>query len=88
MNQLVDFMGIIGGIGVIVIGLSKFVGDIWKSRIKEQERRNTEIELLEYKQQLESRRAITDQYNRSQYDVYIEIWKSFQGLKYAIDLLW
>ena len=88
MKLVFQVLSAIGGIGVIVIGLSKFLGDLWRDRRKEDARRNTELELAQTHQRLENRRVQADKYTETQFDVYRELWESLQGLHLTVDALW
>ncbi len=83
-----DVLAVLGGVGIIVIGLSKFLGGILRDRLRENTRRQAKIEIETHRQRLYNRRAQADQYAQSQYDVYVELWKTIQGLKLAVDSLW
>ena len=88
LDVLRDILAVLGGVGIVVIGLSKFLSGILRDRLKERERRGTELNIESHRSQLASRRIQTDQFLKSQYDVYIELWKSLQGLRFAVDALW
>ena len=88
MEWIRDILAVMGGAGVIVIGLSKLLGGIWRDRLKEQARKNAEMDLETHKQLLSIRRIQTDRFVNSQYEVYIELWQTLQGMKLAVELLW
>jgi hypothetical protein len=88
MELIFDILAVLGGTGVIIIGLSKFIGDILRDRIKERERRRTEQELEYRKQRFGLRRVQAAKFAESQFDVYIELWQSLQGLRLTVDALW
>ena len=89
MNNLItEILAMIGGAGVILFGLSKFVGTIWQNRTKEKERRVSEESLELDRQNYGIRRVQADKYANSQYDIYIELWQSLQGMRLAVDALW
>jgi len=64
-----DILAIIGGAGIVIIGLSKYVGDIWRDRLRERERKRTEIELESFRNNLLVKRVQTERFLKSQYDV-------------------
>ena len=68
--------------------LSKFIGNIWRDRVKEKERRTTEEILETERQRYGVRRIQTDKFAQSQFDIYIELWQTLQGLRLAVDSLW
>jgi len=89
MNELIiDILGTIGGAGIIIFGLSKFIGKIIQNRIKEKERKQTEETLELRRQEYGLRRVQADRYANSQYDIYIELWETLQGMKLAVESLW
>lgn len=88
MEFIYQIMAILGGGGVIVIALSKFIGDIWKDRIKERERRRTEESLEIRKQKVGLRRVQADRFANSQYEIYLQLWESLQSLSLTVDALW
>ena len=73
MSELiVDILGVLGGAGIIILGLSKFIGTIVQNRIQEKERKQTEESLELDRQRYGLRRVQADRYANSQYEVYIE----------------
>jgi len=83
-----DILAVLGGVGIIILGLSKFFGGIVGERLKERSRKKSEIDIETHRQRLASRRVQTDQFAQSQYDIYVDIWRSLQGIKLAVDSLW
>lgn len=83
-----DVLALIGGAGIIILGLSKWVGKIWQERLKERERLKTERSLEMHRQQLGSVRIKTDKYAAAQFEIYRELWTSLDGLRDAGDALW
>jgi hypothetical protein len=99
LSFVYNVLTILGGAGVVVIGLATFLSRIWMNRIKEQARqitelererarRSTEIELEALRQQYEHQRIVPDRFVASQYEVYLQLWGTLQGLKLAVDALW
>jgi hypothetical protein len=88
MNTIRDIFAVIGGAGVLIIGLSKFFGNILGELFKESNRKKTEIQLETIRQDLGLQRVRADRYAISQYDIYVELWKNLQELRTAIDSLW
>ena len=88
MEVIRDILAILGGAGVIIFALLKFVGAVWQNRIKERDRRETELNLEANRQRYGFRRIQTDKYAESQFDKYIELWQTLQGLRLAVDSLW
>lgn len=89
MSELIiNILGVLGGAGIIIFGLSKFIGTIVQNRIKENERKQTEESLEIDRQKYGLSRVQADRYANSQYDIYIEIWQTLQGMKFAVESLW
>jgi len=89
MMELVrDILAVLGGAGIIILGLSKFLGVIWRDRIKESGRRDTEEALEAKRQRYGLRRVQADKFAESQFDIYIELWQMLQGLSLTVDSLW
>lgn len=88
MELVRDILAILGGAGIIILGLTKFLGGVWRDRIKESERRDTEEVLEVNRQRYGMRRVQTDKYAESQFDIYLELWQTLQGLRLAVDSLW
>jgi hypothetical protein len=88
MEFLYQLLAAIGGIGVIVIGLSKFLGGIWRDHIKEQDRKKTELQLESTRQRYGVRRAQAGRFVESQYNIYLELWEALQALGLTVDALW
>src|SRR2546428_11032730 len=88
LDVVLKTLAAIGGVGVIVAGLSKWLGNVWRDRLRERERRQTEGELEVLRQQLGVRRAQVDLFAKSQFDLYVGLWKSLQDLRDAGDALW
>ncbi len=98
-DWIYHILAAIGSLGVIIIGISKFAGNIIENRLKEKDHRATQIELkgieketaieLEKIRQLISVNTLMiDKYATSQNDVYQKVWKHLQSLKRAVNNLW
>lgn len=88
MELIIQILATVGGGGVIVIGLSKLLGNIWQDRLKEQERKRTELELETVRHLYNIRRVQADKFAGSQYDIYLELWETLQALRLTVDALW
>lgn len=88
MELLYEVLAVVGGGGVIVTGLWKLLGGIWRDRIKEHERRKTEVQLEVSRQHFGLRRVQADRFANSQYEVYLQLWESLQSLHLTVDALW
>ncbi len=88
MELLFQVLAAIGGVGVIVLGLFKFLGNVWRDRLKERERRHTALSVQDEGQRYGLRRVQTDRFAQSQYEVYVTLWQALQTLALAVDALW
>jgi hypothetical protein len=88
MDIIFEILATVGGAGVVIIGLSKLLGNIWRDRLKEQERKRSEIALETLRQHYSIRRVQADKFAASQYDIYLELWETLQALRLAVDALW
>lgn len=84
MEIIYKILAAVGGIGIVVIGLSKFLGSILRDRLKESQRRQTELDL----EATQYRRVQADRFVNTQFDVYLELWETLQALRLAVDTLW
>lgn len=89
----------VGGSGAIIIGISKWVGEIIGNSIHEKQKRLYEEELEgirnQYRIQFEHSKSILDQskelllrYSESQFHLYNDLWKSLSDLKIKSHELW
>ena len=88
MQIVYHVLAVLGGAGVLIIALSKWLGYVWRDRIKERERKKSEMELEYERQRLGLRRVQADKFAESQFDVYVELWQKLQGLSMLVDALW
>lgn len=77
-----------GGATVALIGLSKWLGNVWANRILEKEKAKHNIELEGYKSTLEIEGEKATLYIESQFNLYNSLWESLYTLKLAGDNLW
>lgn len=89
----------LGGAGVVILGLSNWLGKVWAFRIQESDRNKylQELETLKasYTKELEEKRAVLEnrnallnRYSEHQFILYTELYKSLYDLKIAADDLW
>ena len=88
METVYQVLAVIGGAGVIVLGLSAFLGRVWEKRIERQEQRQIDATAERERQEYGVRRVQTDLFARNQFDVYLKLWGELQALKLTIDALW
>lgn len=89
----------IGGAGVIIIGISSWLGKVWANRILEKDRFKYSSLLEElrigYSRDLEERRSeleksktLFNRYSEHQFNLYNDLFRSLYDLKIAADNLW
>jgi len=78
----------IGGAAVALLGLSKWLGNVWANKILEKEKAKHNRELEGYKSQLELGVDKSSRYIEAQFDVYNSLWDALYSLKLAGDVLW
>ncbi len=83
-----DILSLLGGAGVIILALWATLGGIWRDRIKERQREETEKSILLRSGAIESQRIQTDRYSASQYDVYFDLWNKLLEFDESVDRLW
>lgn len=75
--MIAEILGIIGGAGVIILGLSAWLGKIWSSRIIDN---NKSILALN--------NSIATRNSDARFELYIHLWNELQDLKSIGDRLW
>ena len=78
----------LGGVSVVVLGLSGWIGNIWAQRIIARERAGHSVTLEILKHQLLISRDMLERYRSSQFEEYNALWSSLSDLKLAADALW
>ncbi|MEP7232362.1 MAG: hypothetical protein ABI691_19020 [Ginsengibacter sp.] len=89
----------IGGAGVIILGLSKWFGDLMASRILQKQifkhekelediKSKFSTELEETKSELDKSKALFYRYSEKQFELYNALWKVLWNLKKKGDELW
>jgi hypothetical protein len=84
MDVVVKILGAIGGIGIIIIGLFKFFGDVLRDQFKEEARADADMDVKLFEQKL----RLAEQFAKVQAAIYDDLWKTLQALKRAGDVLW
>jgi len=74
---LLTVLASMGGAAAIIIGASKWIGQIWADR-----------QLEQYKTQLDINKSIFLRYTGEQFTLYNKLWCSLYDLKKAGDGLW
>lgn len=85
---LSESIGILGGVGGIVGGISAWLAKVWAQRISDREvaSYNQQIELL--KTSLESIKQHNAKYTSAQFESYSSLWSALIDLKINGDKLW
>ena len=78
----------IGGIGLIILGLSKYIGKIFADKYIEKIKKNFEKEVEDYKTELDIHKTITLRYSNAQFEQYSILLASLYDLKTSADKLW
>lgn len=78
----------IGGIGIIIIGLSKYLGKIFADKYLEKIKKDFEKEVEDYKTGLDIHKSVTLRYSDAQFEQYSKLWASLYDLKISADKLW
>lgn len=91
-QMILEILGAVGVAGVILFGLSSWLGNVWASRILAREQAKYDEALhrttAKYDQHLEIARAAINRYSESQFSRYGELWQSLCDLRAAGDDLW
>ncbi len=78
----------VGGIGLIIIGISKYLGNLFANKYVEKIKKDFEKEVEEYKTHLDIRKSTTLRYSEKQFEYYSKLWASLYDLKLSADKLW
>ena len=78
----------IGGIGIVIIGISKYLGKIFADKYLERIKKDFEKEVEEYKTGLDIHKSVTLRYSDAQFEQYSKLWASLYDLKISADKLW
>ncbi len=85
---VLGIMTSVGGIGIIIIGISKYLGNLFANKYIEKIKKEFEKEMEEYKTHLDIRKSTTLRYSDRQFEYYSELWASLYDLKISADRLW
>lgn len=88
VNIVLGIIASIGGAGVIIWFLVKLFANTLADKYKEKIKHGFEKELESYKNQLEVLKATTLKYNDRQFELYLDLWKNLQELKFSCLDLW
>ena len=87
-NILTMILASFGGASLALLGLSKWLGNIWANRVIEKEKLILNKELEKHKRQLEILKRQVLLFNETQFKLYNSLWKSLYDLKKVADDLW
>ena len=88
MNEFLQFLGTIGGVSVILLGLSAWLGRVWAERISEQERSRNAQELERLKLELDLVRTQALRVSQAKFELYSAVWSDLQDVRTLGDRLW
>src|SRR5690349_3590241 len=88
MNEFLRFLGTLGGVSVVVLGLSAWVGRVWAARISETERARHAEELERLKLQLDLAKTQVQRISEAKFKLYNDVWSSLQDVRSIGDRLW
>lgn len=89
----------VGGAGVIIVGLSSWLGKVWANRLLEDEKAAHNKELEEYKERLQEQLGRVEAINEkalyiskaqfdNEYKIYSEIWDKMHEARVASEMLY
>lgn len=78
----------IGGAGGIMLKLSSFFGNMWANKHLEKIKKNHQMEIEQYKNQLDILKESSFRYSSRQFELYNTFWHSLYDLKVKADVLW
>ena len=78
----------LGGAGAIILGLSKFIGELFAKQYEEKIKTRFQHEINEYQSQLDIIKQTTLRYSDKQFELYNLLWSSLYDLKTLADELW
>lgn len=88
MNELLNFLGTVGGVSVFVLGLSAWVGRVWATRIADTEKARHAQELERLKLELELTKTQIQRISEAKFKLYNDLWASLQDVRSIGDRLW
>jgi hypothetical protein len=88
MNEFLRFLGTIGGVSAIVLGLSTWIGHVWATRIAEAEKARHAEELERLRLQLDLAKAQVQRISEAKFKLYNDVWTNLQDVRSIGDRLW
>ena len=78
----------IGGAGAIILGISKYFGNLFAKKYEQKLITNFQKEINDYQTELDILKRTTLRYSDKQFELYSRLWSSLQNLKISADNLW
>ncbi|MDA3906949.1 MAG: hypothetical protein PF484_12835 [Bacteroidales bacterium] len=78
----------LGGAGAIILGFSKFIGELFAKRYEQKIRASFQNDINTYQSQLDILKQTTLRYSDKQFELYSILWSSLHDLKVLADELW
>lgn len=78
----------LGGGGAIILGLSKFIGELFAKRYEQKIKASFQKDINEYQSQLDILKQTTIRYSDKQFELYSILWSSLYDLKVLAEDLW
>lgn len=78
----------LGGAGAIILGLSKFIGELFAKRYEQKIKARLQNDINAYQSQLDILKQTTLRYSDKQFELYSILWSSLHDLKVLADDLW
>lgn len=78
----------LGGAGAIILGLSKFIGELFAKRYEQKIKASFQKDINAYQSQLDILKQTTLRYSDKQFELYSVLWSSLHDLKVLADDLW
>ncbi len=78
----------VGGSGLIIIGVARWIGGIWADRMLETVRHQHQQEIEQVRHELAILQSFSDRYFGKQFELYSILWHSLYDLKSKADSLW
>lgn len=82
------FIVSVGGAGIIIIGLSSYLGKMWATRHFESIKKEYQKEIEAYRSHLDIFKENSLRYSGQQFELYNKLWCSLYDLKSIADDLW
>lgn len=88
LNAGLVIVGTIGGSGVIILGFSNYIGQLFAKRYEEKIKAKFQNDINSYQSQLDILKQTTIRYSDKQFELYSKLWATLYDLKALGDELW